>query len=49
MLIQPLRYEQALAYRAGTFFAAENPASAYSLSPRLKEAMDNFLFFGAAR
>ena len=43
LIIQPLRYDQALAYRAGTFFTVESPATAYSISPRLEEAMDNFL------
>ena len=46
LLIQPLTYHEALQYRAGTFCAPENPLTvlpAYSISPRLSEAMDNFL------
>ncbi len=43
LLIQPLTYEQALQYRAGTFSANENPAATYSIPPRLSDAMDNFL------
>jgi len=42
LLIQPLTYEQALAYRAGSFRLNEN-TPAYSLSPNLSEAMDSTL------
>ncbi len=46
LLIQPLTYDQAWQYRAGTFYMDENPAAVlttYSISPRLSEVMDNFL------
>lgn len=46
LLIQPLTYDQALQYRAGSFLADKNADSAvqtYSISPRLGDALDNFL------